>query len=113
MNEIGVGSVLERRADVRFRVIDAEGVVVRQGAGEVLVLNDLGTRILALADGVTPLALWIDTLLGEFDVDRPILERDVVAFAAELVEQGLLEPAPAGGQRLPDRHAAGGPGDGG
>ena len=113
MNEIGVGSVLGRRADVRFRVIDAEGVVVRQSAAEVLVLNDLGTRILAMADGVAPVAQWIDTLLGEFDVDRPVLERDVVAFAAELVEQGLLEPAPAGGQRIPDVHAAGGPGDGG
>jgi Coenzyme PQQ synthesis protein D (PqqD) len=113
MNQINIGSVLGRRADVRFRVIDTEGVVVRQSAAEVLVLNDLGTRILALADGVAPVAQWIDTLLGEFEVDRPVLERDVVAFAAELVEQGLLEPAPAGGRRLPDGHAAGGPGDGG
>jgi len=113
MNEIGVDSVLGRRADVRFRVIDTEGVVVRQSAGEVLVLNDLGTRILALADGVAPVARWIDTLLGEFDVDRPVLEHDVVAFAAELVEQGLLETAPAAGQRLPAGHAAGGPGGGG
>lgn len=95
MNEIGVASVLHRRADVRFRVIDTEGVVVRQGAGEVLVLNDLGTRILALADGLTPVAGWIDTLLGEFEVDPMVLERDVLAFAAELVEQGLLEVTPA------------------
>jgi hypothetical protein len=93
MNEIGVGSVLARRADVRFRVIDAEGVVVRQSAGEVLVLNDLGTRILALADGVAPVARWIDALLVEFEIERRALEHDVLAFAAELVEQGLLEPA--------------------
>jgi len=112
MNQIDIGSVLGRRADVRFRVIDAEGVVVRQSAGEVLVLNDLGTRILALADGVTPVAHWIDTLLDEFEVDRPVLERDVLAFAAELVEQGLLEPAPAAGWRLSHEQAAGGPGDG-
>src|ERR1700674_742406 len=97
MNEIGVGSVLGRRPDVRFRVIDAEGVVVRQSAGEVLVLNDIGTRILALADGVAPVAVWIDTLLVEFEVEveRPARESDVLAFAAELVEQGLLESAPA------------------
>src|ERR1700674_1070567 len=95
MNEIGVGSVLARRADVRFRVIDAEGVVVRQSAGEVLVFNDIGTRILALADGVAPVAVWIDTLLVEFEVERPALERDVLAFAAELMEQGLFESAPA------------------
>jgi len=111
MNEIGVGSVLGRRADVRFRVIDAEGVVVRQSAGEVLVLNDLGTRILALADGVAPVEHWIDMLLGEFEVDRPVLEHDVLAFAAELVEQGLLERLPAAGPRLADESTAGGPGN--
>src|SRR5258708_28182827 len=110
MNQIDIDSVLGRRADVRFRVIDAEGVVVRQSAGEVLVLNDLGTRILALADGLTPVAHWIDTLLGEFEVDRPVLERDVLVFVAELVEQGLLERLPAGGRRIPDEPAAGGPG---
>ena len=111
MNQIDIGSVLGRRADVRFRVIDTEGVVVRQSAGEVLVLNDIGTRILALADGVTPVEHWIDTLLGEFEVARPVLEHDVLAFAAELVEQGLLEPLPASGA-LRDGQAAGGPGGG-
>jgi elongation factor P hydroxylase len=113
MDQLDIDSVLGRRADVRFRVIDTEGVVVRQSAGEVLVLNDLGTRILALADGVAPVAHWIDALLGEFEVDRPVLERDVLAFAAELVEQGLLEAAPAAGRRLQGGQEAGGPGDGG
>ncbi|HXO27705.1 MAG TPA: PqqD family protein [Thermoanaerobaculia bacterium] len=112
MNQIDIGSVLGRRADVRFRVIDAEGVVVRQSAGEVLVLNDIGTRILALADGVNPVAHWIDTLLGEFEVARPVLERDVLDFAAELLDQGLLEPAPAAGRRHQHGQAAGGPGGG-
>jgi hypothetical protein len=111
MNRIDIGSVLGRRADVRFRVIDAEGVVVRQSAGEVLVLNDIGTRILALADGVTPVAHWIDALLGEFEVARPVLERDVLAFAVELVEQGLLEPLPAS-RRLQGGQVAGGHGGG-
>jgi len=112
MNQIDSGSVLGRRADVRFRVIDAEGVVVRQSAGEVLVLNDIGTRILALADGVNSVAHWIDTLLAEFEVARPVLERDVLAFAVELLGQGLLEPSPAAGRRHQDGHAAGGPGGG-
>ena len=105
MSDIQAGSVLRRGADVRYRVIDDEGVVVRQGAGEVLVLNDLGTRILALADGATPVSGWIEVLLAEYEVERPQLERDVIAFAAELVEQGLLEALPDGGSQ------AGGPGD--
>ena len=70
MNDIQAGSVLRRGADVRYRVIEDEGVVVRQGAGEVLVLNDLGTRILVLADGATPVAGWIEVLLAEYEVER-------------------------------------------
>jgi hypothetical protein len=93
MNDIAAGSVLRRRTDVRFRRIDDEGVVVRQSAAEVLVFNDVAVRILGMADGTTAVAGWIDALLEEYDVERPALERDVLAFAAELVEQGLLEPA--------------------
>ncbi|HYL06064.1 MAG TPA: PqqD family protein [Thermoanaerobaculia bacterium] len=112
MNEIGGGSVLRRRADVRFRVIDEEGVVVRQSAGEVLVLNDLGTRILAMADGLTPVGSWIDCLLGEFEVERAQLEHDVLAFAVELVEQGLLEPLAAAAERPAPAGAPGAAGGG-
>jgi hypothetical protein len=106
MSEIGAGSVLRRRTDVRFRVIDEEGVVVRQAAGEVLVLNDTATRILALADGVAPVAAWVDALLGELEVGRQELERDVLAFAGELVEQGLLEPVSAAAGASPAESGA-------
>jgi hypothetical protein len=108
MSQIRVGSVLRRRADVRFRVIDEEGVVVRQSAGEVLVLNEVATRILTLADSVASISCWIDALLGEFDVDRGQLTADVLAFAAELVEQGLLEPAAAESPPVPRQAGAAG-----
>lgn len=88
-------TVLQRRSDVRFRVIEDEGVVVRQAAAEVMVLNSVATRMLALADGETAVAGWIDCLLDEFEVERATLERDVLEFAGELVENGLLEPVPA------------------
>ena len=50
------------------------------------------------------LGLDEEALLAEYEVERPQLERDVLAFAAALVEQGLLEPAPNGG---PQAGAAG------
>ncbi|HVT58049.1 MAG TPA: PqqD family protein [Thermoanaerobaculia bacterium] len=91
MADIDRESVLRRRSDVRFRVVDDEGVVVRQSAAEVLVLNDVATRILALADGVEPVGAWLERLTAEYEVDRGALEQEVCAFAAELVESGLLE----------------------
>ena len=41
MEPVSLRSVLRRRPDVRFRVIDGEAVVVRQSAAEVLVLNEV------------------------------------------------------------------------
>lgn len=87
---------MRRRGDVRFRTVGGEAVVVRQSAAEVLVLNEVAARLLALADGRAPVASWVETLVGEYEVDRAVLERDVLGFAAELIDDGLLEPAPAG-----------------
>jgi hypothetical protein len=97
MSQLLPASILKRRTDVRFRVIDDEGVVVRQTAGEIMVLNEVATRILALADGAASIDGWIDALLAEYEVERPALAADVVAFAAQLIDQGLLEPVAAGG----------------
>jgi|SRR5580693_1396934 hypothetical protein len=106
MATIDPGTVLRRRSDVRFRVVDDEAVVLRQSAAEVMVVNELGARILDLADGRRPLAEWIDALLADYDVERDALLADVLAFAGELAASGVLEPVPepaldavAGGKR--------------
>ena len=44
MREIRPVDLLRRRSDVRFRVIEDEGVVVRQAAAEVLVLIGVTAR---------------------------------------------------------------------
>lgn len=96
MNADDLTLVLRRRSDIRYRTLDGEAVVVRQRAGEVLVLNEVAARLLDLADGATPLGVWVETLLGEYEVDREVLARDVAECARELTEAGLLEPLPAG-----------------
>jgi hypothetical protein len=85
--------VLRRRSDIRYRTLDGEAVVVRQQAGEVLVLNEVASRLLDLADGITPLHGWVEALLREYEVEREVLEHDVAECARELTEAGLLEPA--------------------
>jgi hypothetical protein len=85
-------TVLRKRPDVRYRRIDGEAVVLRQSTAEVLVLNVLAADILDLVDGKLPVLGWIDRLEREYAIDRPTLERDLMDFAAELVEAGLLEP---------------------
>ncbi len=88
-----IDSVLRIRSDVRFRRVPPETVAIRQSAGEVLVLNGVAGRILELCDGRRSLSDLVTSLLSEYEVVRPELERDVLAFAGELVEGGLAEEA--------------------
>lgn len=91
--DLHLRSVLKRCQDVRFRKVEDEAVVLRQNAAEVMVLNEVGARILDLADGVAPIEEWVDALFDEFEVDRATLEQDVLEFAAEMADAGVLEPA--------------------
>ena len=88
---ITLSVVFQRCKDVRYRIIDGEAVVIRQEAGEVLGINDVGARLLELVDGNLPVAKLIDTLDGDYEVERSVLERDVFEFLQELVGAGLIE----------------------
>jgi hypothetical protein len=94
VSPVDAATVLRPSRDVRFRRIDGEAVVIRQRAGEVLVMNEVAARLLDLADGSTTVGGWIDVLAREYDVDRAALERDVLAFAAALADEGMLERVP-------------------
>ena len=89
---IEASMVLKRCADARYRNIGGEGVVVRQTAGEVLVLNEIGVRVLVLLETTLPVSGLLDALDAEYEIDRPTLERDVLAYLQELMDAGVIEP---------------------
>jgi hypothetical protein len=91
MSDINSSTVLRRRSDVRYRRIEGEAVVLRQSAAEVLVLNEVGASVLDLADGERPVGEWIATLAAQYDADPETLAAEVLEFAGELREAGLLE----------------------
>jgi hypothetical protein len=86
-------SVLKPRADVRFRVIGDEAVIVRQEEAEVIALNEVGASILSLLDSRRSVGDLLDALLEEYDVDRDSLAGDVSRFLTELREAGVVEEA--------------------
>lgn len=82
--------------DVRYRVVEEEAVVLRQGPGEVLILNEVGARVLQLvAEGKT-LGGVVALLLGEYEVERDVLRGDVERFLDDSVAAGLVEPVVSG-----------------
>jgi hypothetical protein len=81
-------------ADVRYRQLADEGIVLRQKAGEVLVLNEVGVRVVALLDeGLAPPGI-VARLVEEFDAEPGRLAADVADFMAELATAGVIEEEP-------------------
>ena len=84
-------AVFRLRGDVRFRRVPPEGVVVRQTDPEVLVVNDLGARVLEALDGAHPVSSLLRTFAAEYDVEEGRLEEDVKAFLDELLAGRIIE----------------------
>lgn len=87
-------SRLRKRSDVRYRQIDGEAVVLRQDAGETLVLNEAGALILDLLAKGRPVEEIAAALAAEFEVEEKQALSDVLVFAAELEAAGVLEEDP-------------------
>ncbi|MEZ5331636.1 MAG: PqqD family protein [Thermoanaerobaculia bacterium] len=83
-------TVLHRAPDTRYRRVRDEGVVIRQSTAEALVLNDLGARLFELIDGRTSVTGLLDRLEAEYEVERPVLQADVMEYIAELDALGLV-----------------------
>jgi hypothetical protein len=83
--------VLRLRREVRFRNVGGEGVVLRQEAREVLVVNGVGARVLELLDGRRSVAEVAAVLREERDAPPEAIERDVGAFVDELLAAGVVE----------------------
>lgn len=83
--------------DVRYRVIDDEAVVVRQGEGDVLVLNEVAARVLQLVgEGLSPSEIG-DRLSSEYEAPEAAIRNDVDRFLEELVTLHVIERLPAAG----------------
>jgi len=58
------------------------------------VLNEIGGRVLELADGKVELSDVIELLEREYEADRELIASEVERFARELEEAGLVERVP-------------------
>jgi len=83
--------IFRKRADARYRNVGGEGVVVRQTAGEVLVLNEVGVRVLDLLAAETSVANVVTALIAEYEVDQATAESDVSRYIQELLDAGIIE----------------------
>lgn len=69
---------------VAARVVDGSAVIVLADAGEVNVLNPVGTRIWELCDGARSVAQIAETIAAEFEVTAERALEDTKEFLESL-----------------------------
>lgn len=94
MAEITLQSRLALDPRVRFRRFENDGIVIHQKTAEALVVSEVATRLLEMADGTRTLAECVDAIQAEFDAPADVIERDLVQFARELADMGVMAVAP-------------------
>ena len=80
---------------VLMRTLGDEMVMLNLDAESYYGLNEVGARLMQLAETGASLEKIIEQLFGEFEVGREQLEHDVRTVAAELIAAGLLVVAAA------------------
>lgn len=78
-------------ADIRYRVIDDEAVVVRQREGDVLVLNQVAARVLKFIGEGLSVGEIGDRVAREYEAPEANIRQDVGAFLVELEELNVIE----------------------
>jgi len=84
-----------KRLDFVTREIAGETlfVPVRNRVGDldsIFVLNEVGTSIWRLIDGQTTVDRIVEAIVGEFDVETGVAEKDVSSFLRDMETAGLI-----------------------
>jgi hypothetical protein len=79
---------------VRFRRFENDGIVIHQKTAEAIVVSEVATRLLEMTNGTRTLQECAAALQTEFDAPADVIERDVMQFAAELADIGIVAVQP-------------------
>jgi hypothetical protein len=86
------GIYIARASRLAARRLEAETIILRPDDSGLYVLNELGTALWEAADGRTPLAAIVDTMIcRHFDVDAATAMQDALAFVDGLREHRILQ----------------------
>ncbi len=78
-------------AQVAAQVVDDEAVIILADAGEVDILDPVGTRIWELIDGERTVQEIVDTIVEEYDVPVEQARQDIQEFLQVLENDKIVE----------------------
>jgi Coenzyme PQQ synthesis protein D (PqqD) len=91
INQITTDNIIVACKDQISTVVGEETIMLSLKSGKYYGLNSVGGRIWNLALQPTSIRHIIETLLGEYEVDRETCEQEVLALARGMAEVNLIE----------------------
>lgn len=82
--------VFAHAPELTWNTLDQETVLLNTITSRYYTLNGCGTMIWGFFDGKKDLRMVLAAMLEEYAVDREQLERDLLAFAGQLIAEDLL-----------------------
>ena len=67
-----------------------ESVLVLPATGKIEVINEVGTKIWSLSDRNHTIHEIAELICGEYAVELPIAEADVIEFVGLLLNKGII-----------------------
>ena len=92
MTTVTTATFVRPSADVIFRELEAEAVLLDLASGHYFGLNAVGTRVWLLVEHGATVDSVIEAIAAEFDGNRAEIARDVVELLTELAARKLVVP---------------------
>lgn len=73
-----------------FQSVGDGAVVLLADSGQLYSCNDTSEAFLRHVDGKRPLSAIVDLMAQEYEVDREVLEADLVELAENLRQEGVI-----------------------
>ncbi len=86
-------TILAMAPTASFQSVGEGAVILLTDSGQLYSCNETTEAFLKSVDGVRTLGDIVDAVMSEFAVDRDTLSTDLLALAAELEAQGIVQVA--------------------
>lgn len=93
---ISAETILVRHSEPVTGLVDGEIVMMSISAGAYFGLNGVGSEIWNMLQEPMQVSAICDRLLARYEVDRETVMREVIRFAGEMLDRGLLRLVPPG-----------------
>lgn len=76
---------------IRYRAVETDGVLVHMDTGRVIVINEVGLKIVeSMKESAKTKREITETIVKDFDVNFEQAERDVLVFFEEMVAENII-----------------------